>query len=121
VEVADSDVPPPDAARTEAPGDVRELRGAWGRDHREGAVVAGDADAGDGDGLAGGKTVGRGGGDGDEKAVFDGAGWAGDNRDQHVFVDNRGPAARAALAYTIEICVVVLARQVVTDLCVADG
>jgi hypothetical protein len=43
------------------------------------------------------------------------------NGHDHVFIDNHGPCAGAALADTVEIRVVELARQVVAGYSVADG
>ena len=117
-------------------GNVGELCAAGNRDDRECAVVAGDADSCDGYGLSGGEAVGGAGGDGDEEAVFagsvgtggDGYGGGlrctigtGDDGDVHVFVDDGGSGPGAALADTIEIGVVELARQVVPGAAVADG
>ena len=106
-------------------GDVGELRVAGSGDHGECAVVAGDGDACDGNGLSGGKSVRRAGGDGYEKTVFRCAAWtcgngdgcglrcaggAGDDRDDYVFVDHGWSRAGTALANAIEIGVVILAR-----------
>jgi len=112
------------------------LCGAGRGDYRECAVISGDGDARDGDGLSGREAVCRAGSDGDEKTVFGCAGGAGGDgdrgglrrsggtgghRDDHVFVDYRGCAAGAGLADAIEIAVVILAWEVVAGAAVADG
>ncbi len=117
-------------------GDVGELRGARRGDDGKGAVVSGDADARNGQGLACGKAVRGGGGNGNEKTVFGGAVGAGGDRDgsglrgavgtggdgnAHVFIDEGRTGSGAALADAVEIGVVVLARQVVAGFSVADG
>jgi len=77
-----------------------------------------------------------GGGDSDEETVSSGAVWAGGDcdggglsgavgargdGDDHVFVDDSWPCARAALADAIEIRVVILAREVIAGFAVAGG
>src|SRR6266850_50182 len=117
-------------------GDVRKLRDARSGDDRKRTVVAGDADSRDAYGLSGRKTVRGRRSDGDEKTVFCraiGAGGDGDggwlrrairarrDGDDYVFVEDRRPCAGAALADTIKIRVVELARQIVARFSVADG
>ena len=117
-------------------GNVSELRAARHSDDRKCAVVRGDANAGDGYRLTGGKAVGGGGCDGHKKPVFGGAGRAGGDgyrgglrcaartgRDSgnYIFVDDRWAGSGSALADAIEIRVVILARQIVADFAVADG
>ena len=112
------------------------MRGRWRGNNGKRAVIAGDADSPDSDGLSGGKTVRGGGCDRNEETVFGCAAGAGGDRDRcwlsgtartrgngndHVFIDNGRAGAGAALADAIEIRVVELARKVVAGFSVADS
>src|ERR1051326_2242318 len=116
--------------------DVSKLRAGGNGDDGESAVIGADRDTREGHGLAGGKAVRRGGGDGDEETIFGGAsgrvgdgdsGWLGgaagarDYRRDHVFVNNGWTGAGTYLAHAVEIGVVELTREIVAGLAVTDG
>ena len=126
----------PGSSESRSAGNVGELRGRGNGDDGKCAVVAGNADASDGDGLPGREAVRGAGRDGNEESVFGGAVGASRNRrgcglrcavgargdgNDHIFVDDGWPSAGAALADAVEIRVVVLARQIVAGFSVADG
>src|SRR5260370_24458512 len=116
--------------------DVRKLRRRWSGNDGERAVIAGGAASGDGHGWPCREAVRGRRGDGDEKTVFGGAVGARGNgdrsglrravrtrgdRNNDIFIHDRGTCAGPALADAVEVRVVELAWQGAAGFSVAEG